>query len=80
MFLSPKTVFQAILRFLRKENQGADLAEYCLITALIALVALGILWHVSGGVQGMWNHANTTLVAGNSASTSSAGDTQSAGR
>ena len=73
-------MFQAILRFIRKENQGADLAEYCLITALIALVSLGILWHVTGGVQGMWNNANTTLVGGTSSSASSGSDTHSAGQ
>ena len=46
------------------------MAEYCLITALIVLVALGIFWHVSGGIQGMWDSANTSLVAGNSSSPS----------
>lgn len=59
-------VFQAFFRFLKERDEGQDLAEYCLITALIVLVALGIFWHVSGGVQGMWNTANITLVNGNS--------------
>jgi Flp pilus assembly pilin Flp len=52
--------------FLREEDSGQDLAEYCLITALIALVALGIFWHVSGGLQGMWTSLNNSLSAGNS--------------
>ena len=58
-------MLRAIYHFL-KNDQGQDVAEYCLITALIVLVALGIFWHVSGGIQGMWDSANTTLVAGNS--------------
>jgi Flp pilus assembly pilin Flp len=52
--------------FLLKEDSGTDIAEYCLITALIALVALGIFWHVSGGLQGMWTSINNSLVSGNS--------------
>jgi Flp pilus assembly pilin Flp len=67
-------VFQAILRFFGKEDEGQDLAEYCLITALVALVGLGILIHLSGGMQAVWNNASTTLVAGN-ASTGTSGTT-----
>jgi len=48
------------------DEQGADLAEFCLITALIALVALGIFYHISGGVHDLWSTANTTLVNGSS--------------
>jgi Flp pilus assembly pilin Flp len=65
-------VSSAIARFLFEEDSGQDLAEYCLITAFIALVALGIFWHVSGGLQGMWTSINASLATGNS-STSSAG-------
>ncbi len=50
-----------IKRFLMEEESGQDLAEYCLITAFIALVALGIIWHVSGGLQGMWTSINSSL-------------------
>ena len=57
------------MRFLREEECGQDLAEYCLITAFIALVALGIFWHVSGGLQGMWTSINHSLGAGSSGST-----------
>ncbi|MGA2267167.1 MAG: hypothetical protein ABSH44_01735 [Bryobacteraceae bacterium] len=58
-------MFRAILGFFRGSDHGQDLAEYCLITALIALIAMGILYRVSGGIQGMWSTADTTLVAGN---------------
>jgi Flp pilus assembly pilin Flp len=61
-------VFSKINRFLREEECGQDIAEYCLIIAFIALVALGIFWHVSGGLQGMWTSINNSLVAGNSGS------------
>src|SRR5581483_10649064 len=41
-----------------KEDRGQDVAEYCMITALIVLVAFAIFWHFSGGLQGMWTSAN----------------------
>lgn len=53
--------FRRIAAFLWKKNRGQDVAEYCLITALIALIALGIFWHVSGGLQGMWNSMNASI-------------------
>jgi Flp pilus assembly pilin Flp len=46
-------VLKAICSFLKDQDQGQVLAEYCLITALVVLIALGIFWHVSGGIQGM---------------------------
>jgi len=58
-------VLKAITGFLRKKDGGQDVAEYCLITALVALIALGIFWHVSGGLQGMWTSMNASLVTGN---------------
>lgn len=48
------------------EEQGHGLAEYCLIAAFIALAALALYIHVSGGVQDLWNTANSALVSGNS--------------
>jgi Flp pilus assembly pilin Flp len=54
------------MKFFQKNEQGQDLAEYCLITALVALFAGAIFIHVSGGVQDLWNVANTTLVTSNS--------------
>ena len=51
----------AISRFLCEEERGQDVAEYCLITAFIVLVCLGIIWHVNGGLQGMWTSINNSL-------------------
>jgi Flp pilus assembly pilin Flp len=48
-------------------ESGQDIAEYCLLTALVALIALGIFVHLSGGMAAIWGGANTSLVAGNSA-------------
>lgn len=59
-------MIRSILAFFRKEELGQDLAEYCLITALVALVGLGIFIHMAGGVQALWNTANSTLATGNS--------------
>jgi Flp pilus assembly pilin Flp len=57
--------FRTIAAFLYKKDRGQDVAEYCLLTALIALIGLGIFWHVSGGLQGMWNSMNASLASGN---------------
>ena len=54
-------VSSPITRFLLEEERGQDVAEYCLITAFIVLVCLGILWHVNGGLQGMWTSINNSL-------------------
>ena len=53
-------VLKYMAAFLRRDS-GQDLAEYCLITAFIALICLGIFWHVSGGLQGMWTSINASL-------------------
>jgi Flp pilus assembly pilin Flp len=66
-------VSSAISHFLREEDCGQDVAEYCLITALVALVCLGIFWYCTGGLQGMWTSMNQSLAAGNSGSTSAGG-------
>jgi len=53
-------------RFLRDlfgNDRGQDLAEYCLLMAFVALVALGIIIHASGGIQAVWTSANTTMAA-----------------
>ena len=55
-----------IAGFVCRNDRGQDLAEYCLITALIALVALGIFWYASGGLKGMWTSMNASIQAGNS--------------
>ena len=59
----------------RIEDRGQDLAEYCLLTALIALVAVGVFVHFSGGMQALWGSANATLVAGNTATTTATSST-----
>jgi len=62
-------MLRAVFAALRTEDRGQDLAEYCLLTALVALVAVGILVHFSGGLQAIWNSASsTTVAAGNTAS------------
>jgi Flp pilus assembly pilin Flp len=58
-------VSSAITRFLLEEERGQDVAEYCLITAFVALVCLGIFWHVSGGLQGMLTAINSSLTTTN---------------
>jgi Flp pilus assembly pilin Flp len=63
-------VFRTIAIFLFKKDRGQDVAEYCLLTALIALIGLGIFWHISGGMQGMWNSINASLATSNSTATS----------
>ena len=60
------TVVRKLGHFLFRNELGQDVSEYCLLTALIALIGLGIFWHVSGGLQGMWNSVNSSLAAGNS--------------
>lgn len=59
-------VFRAILNFLRKDDLGRDLAEYCLLTALLAVVALGIIYHAAGGMDGIWTSVNASAANGNS--------------
>ena len=53
------------------EHEGQDLAEYCLITAFIAVSACAIYFHVAGGVQNIWTSANATLNARSSQTGSS---------
>jgi Flp pilus assembly pilin Flp len=60
-------MFRAILGAFRRSDHGQDLAEYCLMTALVALIALGTFYHVSGGIRGLWSTAGSTLAAGNAA-------------
>ncbi|PWU10317.1 MAG: hypothetical protein C5B51_04555 [Terriglobia bacterium] len=58
-------MFSISWRSFWRDESGQDLAEVCLITALIALIALGIFYRVSGGVQDLWSTANSALVNGN---------------
>ena len=48
----------------RGRDRGQDLAEYCLLTALVALIGAGIFLYASGGIQGIWSNAGSTLAAG----------------
>ena len=73
-------MFQAARRVFRVSDLGQDLAEYCLLTALVALLALGIFSFMSGGIQGMWSTADTTLGAANASTGSPAPGGQSTGR
>lgn len=50
----------------RGNDHAQDLAEYCLLVALVALIALGLMAHFAGGIQGIWNSASTTLASGSS--------------
>jgi Flp pilus assembly pilin Flp len=55
----------AIITFWRQED-GQDLADYCLLTALVALVAAGIMFRVSGGLDSLWSVGNQNLNAAKS--------------
>jgi Flp pilus assembly pilin Flp len=55
----------AIVTFWRRED-GQDLADYCLLTALVALVAAGIMFRVSGGLDSLWGIGNQNLDAAKS--------------
>ena len=66
-------VLSGIRNFWRKTS-GQDLAEYCLLTALLSLIALGIIVHASGGLQNLWGTANRTLAnSGGQSGTTSTG-------
>jgi len=65
------------VRRLFREDGGQDLSEYCLLTALIVLVAIGIFLKVSGGIQGPWTSANTALSSTTSGTAASTGSAQS---
>jgi Flp pilus assembly pilin Flp len=76
-------MFRKLWKSFFREELGQDLADYCLLTALVALIAVGILVKISGGVQNLWTVANTNLANGQAAATSSTSPTgagTSAGR
>jgi len=54
-------LFDTLVRLLDKDERGQDLSEYCLLTAVVALLALGLYLYVSGGVKNLWTNANSTL-------------------
>ncbi|MGO9255638.1 MAG: hypothetical protein ACLQU1_04960 [Bryobacteraceae bacterium] len=49
------------IRRLFREEGGQDLSEYCLLLALVVLIAAGVFLKVSGGVQSLWAVADTTI-------------------
>ncbi|HLK46768.1 MAG TPA: hypothetical protein VKT49_01460 [Bryobacteraceae bacterium] len=63
-------MLRAIWACFRHDDQGQGLAEYCLAAAFIALAALGLYIHLSGGMRDLWSTANSTLVTGSSSSAS----------
>ena len=56
---------------LRREDRGQDLAEYTMLLALILLIVLGVVIHLSGGINGIWTAANSSLATANTAAGSS---------
>ncbi|HJT86448.1 MAG TPA: hypothetical protein VJ732_01300 [Bryobacteraceae bacterium] len=71
-------MLRAFFAFLRDQT-GQDLAEWCLITALVALASLGLYYRLSGGMHDLWSTANSTLVntPGGSSSSAAAPSTSS---
>jgi Flp pilus assembly pilin Flp len=55
---------RVIAKLFRQEELGQGLAEYCLLTALLLLIGLGVFIHISGGIQSIWGDAHTTLNSG----------------
>jgi Flp pilus assembly pilin Flp len=66
-------MFHEFVEFFRNRNEGQDLSEYCLLAALIALIALGIFIHASGGIQNLWTGANTSLTNASGATANTGG-------
>jgi Flp pilus assembly pilin Flp len=54
-------VVRALWRSLRTDETAQDLAEYCLVTALVALIALGIFVQASGGIRNIWGAAGGAM-------------------
>ncbi len=51
--------------FLFGNDEGQDLAEYCLLTALIVLIGFAIFLQISGGTKNIWSSMNAQLSVGN---------------
>lgn len=50
------------LRGLLADERGATAIEYGLITALIAIAAMGGMTALGGGSNGMWSNLQNTIV------------------
>ena len=68
-------MFLKLIGFFRRNDLGQDLAEYCLMTALIALIGFGIFYKLSGGFQTLWGTADSAMAAANSGASSGAAAT-----
>ena len=51
------------------DETAQDLAEYCLLTALVSLLALGIFVQASGGVRGIWSSAGGSMATAGASNT-----------
>jgi Flp pilus assembly pilin Flp len=71
--LGIQALIRTIVEKFRNDERGQNLSEYCLITALVALVGLVLFVHFSGGVQGLWTSANNSLAAGSPSTGGSGG-------
>lgn len=69
-----RSPYHAIVEFFRKRDEGQDLSEYCLLAALVALIALAVFIHASGGIQNLWTVANTSLGNAATSTTNSGGE------
>jgi len=61
-----------ILALFRRE-EGQSLSEYCLLTALVALVVAAVFIYTSGGVQNLWTVANSSLTTAGTSATGNGG-------
>ncbi len=52
----------AITRF-ADEQDGQDLVEYSLLTAFLALAAVGLLGGIGNTVKGVWTHVSSTMTS-----------------
>jgi pilus assembly protein Flp/PilA len=46
-----------------KDEEGAGLVEYALLVALIAVVSIGAIQLLQGGIEGVFTRATTALDA-----------------
>lgn len=65
-------MFRLWIAFFRRNDLGQDLAEYCLMTAVIALIGLGIFYKLSGGFQNLWGPTGSAMVAASASATGGA--------
>lgn len=64
-------MFRTVAKLFLDDESGQDLAEYCLLTALLLLIGLSIFVYLSGGLQTIWANANSALSTGADASRTS---------